>query len=253
MDQWKVEEANKQFQAAYHIRLTNKEEKNPFAAIYVFHNRHGMRHGRPLPRQSRCGAEDLQIGRRRNRDRPWRRPGTSTARQGNRADIRALRERLGNSLERWADCELYSGAASDGKVNLLPGSRILRPGPQGHARMERCGGDGLQAGDGSCPERQEPGCPGSPRWAGCRQTAGAGGEQGKGHAREAGGRGRARREKCSARRRPQTAPQFSRSVQTQSGLPRFQPPGDHGIATLRRRTAVGFGLGERTRNRPPGT
>ena len=26
---------------------------------------------------------------------------------------------LSNSLERWADCELYSGAASDGKVNLL--------------------------------------------------------------------------------------------------------------------------------------
>ena len=41
MDQWKVEEASKQFQAAYHIRLTNKEEKNPFAAIYVFHDRHG--------------------------------------------------------------------------------------------------------------------------------------------------------------------------------------------------------------------
>src|SRR5208282_5185908 len=32
--------------------------------------------------------------------------------------IRGLRERLSNSLERWADCELYSGAASDGKVNL---------------------------------------------------------------------------------------------------------------------------------------
>ena len=32
--------------------------------------------------------------------------------------LRALRERLGNSLERWADCELYGGAASDGRVNL---------------------------------------------------------------------------------------------------------------------------------------
>ena len=42
IDQWKVEEASKQFQAAYHIRLTDKEEKDPFAAIYVFHDRHGM-------------------------------------------------------------------------------------------------------------------------------------------------------------------------------------------------------------------
>src|SRR5208282_6167750 len=33
--------------------------------------------------------------------------------------VRALRDRLGNSLERWADCELYSGAASDENVNLL--------------------------------------------------------------------------------------------------------------------------------------
>ena len=42
MEQWKVEEANKQFQAAYHIRWTNQEEKNPHAAIYVFHDRVGM-------------------------------------------------------------------------------------------------------------------------------------------------------------------------------------------------------------------
>ena len=42
MDQWKVEEANKQFQAAYHIRWINKEDKDPLAAIYVFQDRQGI-------------------------------------------------------------------------------------------------------------------------------------------------------------------------------------------------------------------
>jgi hypothetical protein len=37
---------------------------------------------------------------------------------GQESYIRALHERLANSRERLADCELYSGAASDGKVNL---------------------------------------------------------------------------------------------------------------------------------------
>ncbi len=41
MDQWKVDEASKQFQAAYHVRLTNQEEKDPSAAIYVFRDRLG--------------------------------------------------------------------------------------------------------------------------------------------------------------------------------------------------------------------
>ena len=40
IDQWKVDEARKQFQDAYNIRLTNEKE-NPLAAVYVFHDRHG--------------------------------------------------------------------------------------------------------------------------------------------------------------------------------------------------------------------
>ena len=42
MDQWKVEEASKQFQAAFHIRLTEKEERDPSAAICLFQDRLGL-------------------------------------------------------------------------------------------------------------------------------------------------------------------------------------------------------------------
>ena len=40
------------------------------------------------------------------------------AQEGQQSYLRALRERLANSRQRLADCELYSGAASDGKVSL---------------------------------------------------------------------------------------------------------------------------------------
>ena len=41
MDQWKVDEAAKQFQEAYIIRSENSREQNPFAAIYIFFDRQG--------------------------------------------------------------------------------------------------------------------------------------------------------------------------------------------------------------------
>ncbi len=118
MDQWKVEEASKQFQTAYHIRLTNKEEKNPFAAIYIFHNRHGTamasRYRGNLDSARRIYktiVEEVKVALEEAE--------RQHALVGQQSKIRALQERLSNSLERWADCELYSGAASDGKVNLL--------------------------------------------------------------------------------------------------------------------------------------
>ncbi len=115
MDQWKVEEATKQFQAAYHIRLTNEEEKSPYAAIYVFQNRHGMamaaRYRGNLDaarRTYKSVVDEIKTALAEAQEHGAGQP----------TDIRSLHQRLGNSLERWADCELYSGAASDGKVNL---------------------------------------------------------------------------------------------------------------------------------------
>ena len=117
IDQWKVEEAGKQFQIAYHIRLTDMEEKNPFAAIYLFHDRHGS----AMAARYRGNLD----GARRTYKTVVDEIKTALADTkhqhvaiGQQSYIRSLYERLANSLERWADCELYSGAASDGKVNL---------------------------------------------------------------------------------------------------------------------------------------
>ncbi len=117
MEQWKVEEANKQFQAAYHIRWTNQEEKNPHAAIYVFHDRVGMAlasryHGNldAARRIDQSVVDEVQLALDEAK-----RQGAAV---GQHSYLRALRERLAGARERLADCELYSGAASDGRVNL---------------------------------------------------------------------------------------------------------------------------------------
>jgi serine/threonine protein kinase len=117
IDQWKVEEAGKQFSIAYHIRLTNKQEKNSLAAIYVFHDRHGTA-------MAARYRGNLDAARRTYRAVVDEIKAAMTAAErehsvvGKQNYIRSLQERLANTLERWADCELYSGAASDGKVNL---------------------------------------------------------------------------------------------------------------------------------------
>ena len=85
MDQWKVEEASKQFQAAYHIRLTNKEEKNPFAAIYVFHDRHGMAMASRYRGNLDAARRTYKTRRRRNQDGPGGGPAPARRAWGNRA------------------------------------------------------------------------------------------------------------------------------------------------------------------------
>ncbi len=122
-DQWKIEETNKQFQTAYHIRLANKEEKNPFAAIYVFQDRHGMamaaRYRGNLDSARRTYKIVVDEIKAALTDAERQHGVRQVDNLRHTGAIRALRERLSNSLERWADCELYSGAASHGKVNLL--------------------------------------------------------------------------------------------------------------------------------------
>ncbi len=117
LDQWRVEEAGKQFQAAYHIRLTDKEEKDPLAAIYVFQDRQGSavtnrfrgnldaarRSFKTLAGEIQSAIDEAERGR-----------GPAAA----AFDLPALRAELANCLESWADCELYGGAASGGKVNF---------------------------------------------------------------------------------------------------------------------------------------
>jgi len=117
MDQWKVDEAFKQFQIANHIRWINKEEKSPFAAIYDFHDRHGI----AMAARYRGDVDEARrtyktlVDEIKTTLADAERRHVAVEQQGY---IRSLRKRLANSLERRADCELYSGAASDGKVNL---------------------------------------------------------------------------------------------------------------------------------------
>jgi hypothetical protein len=97
--------------------LTNQEEKNPFAAIHVFHDRHGSamanRYRGNLDaarRTYKSIVDEVEIALKEAE--------RQHAAVGQESYLRALRQRLANSRERLADCELYSGAASDGKVNL---------------------------------------------------------------------------------------------------------------------------------------
>ena len=142
MDQWKVEEASKQFQAAYHIRLSDKEDKNPLASIYVLHDRHGLamasryrgnldsarRNYKTVVDEIKAALADAR--RRQGADGATRRaprpPRTFEQLPGTLGRLRTLQRRR---LRR--------------KGQPAPGRRILRRGPPRRARMERCGGDGL--------------------------------------------------------------------------------------------------------------
>lgn len=123
MDQWKVEDAAKQFSEAYNIRLTNKREKNPYAAIYVFHNRHGIamtaRYRGNIDSARRI-YKSLVEEEKAALDEAEHQP----ARPGLQRYLRDLRERWSNSMERWADCELYGGAASGMPVHLAQAGEL---------------------------------------------------------------------------------------------------------------------------------
>ena len=101
-------------------------------------------HGLPLPRQSRRGAEDLQGGRRRNQGGPGRGPDASTAPIGatNRASVPSA-----NSLAQFPGTlgrlRTLQRRGLRRKSQPAPGRRILRPGPEDRARMERCRCHGL--------------------------------------------------------------------------------------------------------------
>ncbi|MCL2347493.1 MAG: serine/threonine protein kinase [Planctomycetaceae bacterium] len=117
IDQWKVTDSRKQFEIALNIRTANSREgRNPFAGIYELHNRHGL----AMVNRYRGDLELAKV----NYSEVVRDIQATLAREEasaktNQSDIpgqlryfRELRERLANSRERWADCELFGGAAS---------------------------------------------------------------------------------------------------------------------------------------------
>jgi hypothetical protein len=117
MDQWKVDEAAKEFQDAYIIRSENRREKNPFATIYIFVDRQGTGltaryRGNPdgARRTFSTIVEDATAARdEAEHQAAW---------PGEQGYLIELRDRVASAQERLADCELYSGAASGVAVNL---------------------------------------------------------------------------------------------------------------------------------------
>lgn len=124
LDQWKVNESKSQFEEALQVRNTNYRESNPYAQIYVFHNRHGI------------ALTDRYLGHP-NQENAFRNIITdidkaiaeeqkkSTLESNETASIKrqylaSLRERAANTRERCADCIFYGGAASDTNPGKLP-------------------------------------------------------------------------------------------------------------------------------------
>lgn len=127
MDQWRVEEAFDQFDDAVKIRWANlkeSENKNRFAWIYVFHNRHGIamtKRYRGSIAEARTDYDSLladieeKLQEEQAAGESW---------PGQQRYLRDLRERLSNSNERRADCELYQGL--DGGAQLKVAARFYQ-------------------------------------------------------------------------------------------------------------------------------
>lgn len=111
MDQWDVERAYAEFEAAYSIRFINAQE-DPSAAIYVFHNLHGKAMAqRYLGKVESARSEFDEVLAKIEAEREQ--VPEASRRPGLQRFARDLRERWSNALERRADCELFEGAASD--------------------------------------------------------------------------------------------------------------------------------------------
>ncbi|MDR1385807.1 MAG: serine/threonine protein kinase [Planctomycetaceae bacterium] len=134
IDQWKINDANTQFQTALDIRKANSLESrgnNPFADIYVFHNMHGLamtaRYRGDFAGAKQKYAEIVQLIAEKLKSSEEQLGGTESAVQlpGQLRYFRELRERYSNSQERWADCELFGGAASGAKdANLVQAEKL---------------------------------------------------------------------------------------------------------------------------------
>ncbi len=125
MDQWKVDEAQSAFRNANPILDTNRTS-NKALNIEYFHTLHGLAiasryqgnltgaqttflrlvGGKTIGRDSNEGEIQTKI------------ESAGPDLVGRQRYIRDLTERWANSAERWADCQLYGGAASGGAASL---------------------------------------------------------------------------------------------------------------------------------------
>ena len=126
IDQWQVDEAQKLFAKALSIREANSREgKNPFADIYILHNRHGIAmttrfRGDPVSARQQFAQIVDDIDKKLAEAEGPSKSDPNTLRPGQLRYLRELRERAANSRYRWADCELFGGAASaENGLNLV--------------------------------------------------------------------------------------------------------------------------------------
>ena len=140
IDQWKVEEASKQFQNAWVIRSTNKDETlDPPSVIFVLHDRHGT----ALTNRYRGNIDSARRGFKKlvgdsvvgggdhgEIETAIKECEGRLALRGQQRLLRDLRNRWSNSMERWADCELYGGAASRVAVNLVRAKKLYQQSQQ---------------------------------------------------------------------------------------------------------------------------
>jgi serine/threonine protein kinase len=143
IDQWKVEEAHKQFQDASVIRSTNKKEsQDPVSSIFVLHDKHGTaltnrykgkidsaRSGfQMLVGDPDAGNERRDLGEIERAINDYK---AMREFPGQKRLLRDLRNRRSNSMERFADCELYGGAASSRvPVNLARAKKLYQQSQQ---------------------------------------------------------------------------------------------------------------------------
>ncbi len=111
MDRWNVEKASSEFEVARDIRRLNSR-KNRLASIYVFHNIHGV----AMTYRYRGDADAARYEYKKLAGEIERELNTAQSEEdriGQQQYLHDLRERLSNTRERWADCVLYEGAASN--------------------------------------------------------------------------------------------------------------------------------------------
>ena len=114
IDQCKFKEAAEQFEDALRFRKNNLESsRNPFAAIYVYHNQHGIAIcKRYLGDTEGAKASFEEVVRNVKKALAQ----TDFHEPAQQRYFSSLSERLSNSLERYGDCTLYGGAASSGTL-----------------------------------------------------------------------------------------------------------------------------------------
>ena len=132
IDRWEVDKAKTLFSLALSIRDANSRDgQNPFADIYVLHNKHGLamttrfRGDTVAARQLYDEVIGVIAKKLADAEILSQEPDLLP---GQLRYLRELRERLVNSQYRRADCELFSGAASaDGSIQLAKAEEWYKP------------------------------------------------------------------------------------------------------------------------------